>query len=98
LAFSPNGSILASGGATDHVRLWEIGTGREQATIGTDREYNKTAVFSPGGQTLIMIEGEGNIRRWDVSRCRITHRNLASVGQLEDSSFFLSPNLRAVRL
>ncbi len=62
LAFSPDGSLLASGGAMDHrVCLWDVRTG---ALLRTLEANTFTLAFSPNGKSL--ATGDGIIRLWDV--------------------------------
>ncbi len=63
IAFSPDGRTLASCGAyKDPIRLWEVATGEETATI----DYDATALaFSPDGKTLASGSNYG-IEVWDV--------------------------------
>src|SRR5262249_28329313 len=66
-AFSPDGSLLASGGDTDGLRLWEVATGRERAMGPTDDDSIKAALFAPDGRTLIVARDGGIIQLWDVT-------------------------------
>jgi WD40 repeat protein len=67
LAFSPDGSILASGGDCDGIRLWDVASDLERAEIRSDHDYVHSAVFSPDGQTLIVARDGGIIQFWDVA-------------------------------
>jgi WD40 repeat protein len=66
LAFSPDGSTLASGGV-DCIRLWDATTGRELAVPAIETGFIKAAVFAPDGRTLIVARHGGMIQRWDVA-------------------------------
>jgi hypothetical protein len=74
VAFSPNGSILASGsgdndpdaGSSDGlVQLWEI-TGTRIATLTVTNCGAGSLAFSPDGSTLANVTGDGAIRLWKV--------------------------------
>jgi WD40 repeat protein len=59
--------ILASGGVTDRVQLWDVATGRERASVRTDYDFITAAMFARDGQTLILARGRGIIQFWDVA-------------------------------
>ena len=51
LAFSPDGSILASGAADNTAKLWDVASGREIRTLGPN--YGAVSLaFSPNGRIL----------------------------------------------
>ncbi|HVS08918.1 MAG TPA: protein kinase [Planctomycetota bacterium] len=68
LAFSGDGSRLASGGADHAVRLWDAATGEGLWTAEghTDRVY--AFAFSPDGARLASGSNDATIRLWDAAR------------------------------
>jgi WD40 repeat protein len=67
LAFSPDGSILATGGNGQNVRLWNPRTGELLAVLQGHADNVNALVFTPDGATLASASSDHTIRLWDVS-------------------------------
>ena len=65
LAFSPDGTILASGSLDKTIRLWDAATGLHRKTLIGHTEGVTRIVFSPDGQTVATVGGE--VRLWDAA-------------------------------
>ena len=76
VAFSPDGHMLASGGA-DAVKLWDVATGREIRTLTNQVGLFAAVAFSPDGHTLASSGSQLNsLKLWDVA----TGRELRTLG------------------
>jgi WD40 repeat protein len=70
LAFNPAGTLLASGGADNVVRLWDLDPasptwGKELAVLQRHADWVNRVLFTPDGGTLISAsERDGTIRLW----------------------------------
>ena len=66
VAYSPDGSIIATGSWDDTIRLWNGLTGEYKKTlIGHTGDVNSVA-FSPDGLTLASGSADDTIRLWNV--------------------------------
>jgi WD40 repeat protein len=66
VAFSPDGTTIASGSQDYTIKLWEVASGQELHTFrGHTSEVNSVA-FSPDGATLASGSVDGTIKLWGV--------------------------------
>jgi WD40 repeat protein len=71
LAFTPDGSLIATGNAAGVVKLRESKTGRVIHSLSDHKGGATSLVFSPDGNTLFCGQGYGGARVWDVRYGRL---------------------------
>ena len=67
VAFSPDGSTLASGGDDHAVRLWDIADGTERKTLVGHQALVMSVAYTPDGLSLVTGGFDGAVRMWDVA-------------------------------
>ena len=72
VAFSPDGKTVAAGAEDHSIRLWDIETGRNIATLNGHKNGVFSVAFSPNGKTLASGALDDTVKVWDV----LTGRNL----------------------
>ena len=77
VAYSPDGSVLASGHQDGRVLLWDAETGVQIATLnpGSDRLPSvNDLVFSPDNSLLVSASSDGTAKVWDLRTDRVIRR------------------------
>ena len=67
IAYSPDGTRVASAGADQTIKLWDAHTGQEIATFNSHEGGVVTVVFSPDGSRLASGGHDKTIRLWDTA-------------------------------
>jgi hypothetical protein len=70
LAFSPDGVLLAAGGADWRIRLWEVANGTERGPLLGHQERVAGLAFAPDGRLLASAGWDGTVRLWHVATAR----------------------------
>jgi tricorn protease-like protein len=64
VTYSPDGKTLASGSADQTIKLWDVQTGKEQATVQAKSMI--AVAYSPDGKTLALGNADQTIKLWDL--------------------------------
>jgi WD40 repeat protein len=68
LAFTGDGKLLAAGKyGPGVVKLWDVATGLERATIKAHAKTIWALAFSPDSHTLATCSADGTIKLWDMA-------------------------------
>lgn len=66
LAFSPDGTVLATGSREDTVRLWNVESGKENVTLRGHSYRVQDVAFSPNGEIIAAAGPDGAITIWTL--------------------------------
>jgi WD40 repeat protein len=67
MAFSPDGTALASGNHDGTVQLWNVATASQTALLEGHSDWVFGVAFSPDGTILASASNDGSVRLWNVA-------------------------------
>jgi WD40 repeat protein len=113
VAFAPDGKTLATGGVDNHVRFWEVGTGKFQGALPA---HNAPAgvsrlAYSPDGKLLATASWAGDgkpwagaVKLWDVASAKqrkvvgTNHGGISFLAFAPDGRFLVWGNAGTIHL
>jgi WD40 repeat protein len=81
VAFSPDGTLLATLGADGMARIWNVTTQQEVGApmpAGRPGVLTGTVAFSPSGRTLATVSAGGQVQLWSVATHRAVGKAMAA--------------------
>src|SRR5262249_29946828 len=69
--FTPNGKLIASASIDKTGKLWDVGTGKERATLSGHTGAVTSVAFSGDGATLASASDDKTVKLWRL-RSRLT--------------------------
>jgi WD40 repeat protein len=77
VAFSPDGTLLASGSHDQTIRIWEIRSGRCLKILQRHHSSIKVVAFSQSENTLVSGGDDGTVKLWNTQTGEI-RRNFSN--------------------
>ena len=74
VAFSPDGSRLASGGWNQTIKVWDAASGQELRTLKGHTDQVLSVAFSPDGSRLVSASQDKTIKVWDTASGQLLHK------------------------
>jgi WD40 repeat protein len=66
IAYSPEGTRIATGSWDTTIKLWDAANGREMMTLRGHERHIHDLVFSPSGAYLVSCSEDHTVRVWNA--------------------------------
>lgn len=73
MVFSADGRLIVSCDTDKYIKIWDVATAQEQATLLGHRQGVTSVDISPDGRTVVSSSSDRTVRLWNVA----THREIA---------------------
>ncbi len=94
VAFSPDGTLLATASIDGTVKLWNTSTGKLRKHLRGHKSWVNSVVFATDGSTLLSGSSDGTIKLWDVRSRRL--KTTLEATDAEVRSIAISPDGRMI--
>ncbi len=87
VAFSPNGTVLASAGQDTEIHLWDPVKGQQRQVLRGHSAPIRTLAFSPDGRLIASAGEDTQIRLWNVATGALNKVLAGSTGAINAFAF-----------
>ena len=81
-ALAADGRLLASAGADNTVKLWDVPTGRELRTLAGHTDLVTSLAFSADSQVVASASYDRSVKLWDAQSGQEIHTLRGHVGHV----------------
>ena len=88
VAFSPDGTTLASGSSDGTVKLWQVKTGKNVGTLVSFGGISNPVAFSPDGEIIACTsDRHGEVKLWEIATEKTIDTITGHINSVDFTSF-----------